>query len=107
TLEVSDGRTILSVLEGTVEMSHAFDRIELKAGEQGIVETGQRLRKTAFLEPINIIQWCLYYPAVLDTEELRLSVEERGALSQSLAAYERGDLVAAFGAYPADRQPAS
>ena len=68
---------------------------------------GQPLRKTALLESLNVIQWCLYYPAVVDSEELRLSEEERRALSRSLAAYQAGDLVAALEAYPQDRQPGS
>jgi tetratricopeptide (TPR) repeat protein len=107
-LEVADnGTTTLSLLEGVVEMSNPFGPLELKSGEQGIAEPGKPLRKTALLHAVNVIQWCLYYPAVLDPEELHLSAGEGETWSKSLTAYRQGDLVAAFAAYPQDRQPAS
>src|SRR5208282_2431264 len=53
----------------------------------------------------NIIQWCLYYPAVLDVDELNFSDAEKQALTPSLAAYRAGDLLDALANYPANRAP--
>jgi hypothetical protein len=65
-----DGRTTLSLLDGFVELRSGQGQIDLKTGEQGVVEPGKAPTKTAVIDAINIIQWCLYYPAVLDTDEL-------------------------------------
>src|SRR5207244_6626162 len=79
----------------------------LQSGEQGVVDPGQAPRKTAVLHAINVIQWSLYYPAVLDPEELGLTQIEQTELADSLAAYRSGDLLAALGRYPENHQPAS
>ena len=107
TLEVAEDETsTLSLLEGEVTLSNHLGHIELKTGQQGIVKPGQPPR-TARLKAMNVIQWFLYYPAVLNPDELNFSAEERQALQPSLAAYQQGDLIAAFAAYPTDRRPAS
>jgi tetratricopeptide (TPR) repeat protein len=107
-LEVAeDGATALHLLEGQVALTNDLGQLELRSGEAGMVQSARPPRRMAALEAVNVIQWTLYYPAVLDLEELRLSAEEQKALADSLAAYRRGDLLAALGAYPAARQPAS
>jgi len=70
---------------------------------------GQRpvLRAMLTAEAADRIQWRLYYPAVLHLDELELSEEARGALRESLAAYEAGDLKTAAVKYPSDRDPTS
>ncbi|PYJ06960.1 MAG: hypothetical protein DME25_05080 [Verrucomicrobia bacterium] len=95
------------MLEGEAALSNALGQIELKTGKQGIAAPGQRLRATAMLEAANVIQWCLYYPAVLNLQEISLTEAERQALAPSLVAYQQGDLVTALAAYPQGRQPAS
>ncbi|MCX6896995.1 MAG: hypothetical protein NTZ16_16215, partial [Verrucomicrobia bacterium] len=50
---------------------------------------------TAVINAINIIQWALYYPGVLDVDELGFSDAEKSQLAGSLAAYRAGDLLAA------------
>jgi len=102
-----DGRTVLSLLDGLVDLHNAQGRIDLQTGEQGIVEPGKAPTKTAVIDAINIIQWCLYYPGVLDAEELNLSADTRQALSASLDAYRNGDLLLALGNYPDGRIPGS
>ena len=108
TLEVAqDGTSTLSLLAGEAALSNPLGQIELKTGEQGIAAPGQAPRRTAMLEAANLIQWCLYYPAVLDLQELSFTDAEREALAPSRAAYQQGDLVAALAAYPKEREPAS
>jgi tetratricopeptide (TPR) repeat protein len=85
------------MLDGEVEVSNGAGSVTVRNGEQAEVAPGQRPRKTAMLEATNIIQWCLYYPGVLDLKDLGLG-EERGG-SASLAAYREGDLLAALKSY--------
>ena len=92
----ADGRTTMTVLEGEVEMSNAQGSVLLKNGEQGEATAGRAPRKTAMIEAINIIQWCLYYPGVIDPAELPLTAAERKRLAGSLSAYREGDLLGAF-----------
>ncbi len=107
-LAVADnGRTVLTMFDGEVDLSNAFGAIQLKSGEQGVVEPGQAPVKTAVIDARNIIQWCLYYPGVLDVDELRFEVNEQAALRDSLTAYRAGDLLAALAAYPDGRVPVS
>ncbi len=96
----ADGKTTLTMFEGEVELSNARGRVLLKSGEQGVAEIGRAPRKTAVIEASNIIQWCLYYPAVLDPADLNLSTEDRRTFAKSLAAYQAGDLLGALAAHP-------
>src|SRR5438067_1927353 len=91
----ANGSTTLTMLDGEVELSNAQGSVILTSGEQGKVDVGGRPRKTAMLEAINVIQWCLYYPGVLDLKELGYA---RNA-DRSIAAYNEGDLLAALEAY--------
>jgi Tfp pilus assembly protein PilF len=102
-----DGRTVLTLLEGEVTLQNNRGAIELKSGDQGIVEPGQAPHKTAMLEALNVIQWTLYYPGVIDPDELPFSAAEKNELAESLAEYRRGDLLAALARYPAKRNPVS
>jgi tetratricopeptide (TPR) repeat protein len=107
-LEVADnGDTTLHLIDGRVEMTNEFDRVELASGESAVAQPGQPPRRTAALSAINVIQWALYYPGVLDPDELRLGAAEQQDLTATLAAYRSGDLLAALANYPAGRQPAS
>ncbi len=106
-VDESTGATTLSLLDGRVEMSNEFGRVSLVSGEQGVMERGLPPRKTAVIEARNVVQWCLYYPGVLDPDELEFDEQARNALSASLSAYRDGDLLAAMAAYPPGRGPKS
>ena len=103
----ADGRTVVTLLDGEVALSNAHGELALASGDQGTVEPGQAPKKTAVLNALNVIQWCLYYPAVLDADAAGLSDAEKSALAESLAAYRSGDLLKALSFYPEARQPAS
>jgi len=98
-----DGRTVVTLIDGEVGLSNQLGQVAMVSGEQGIVETGKAPVKTPMLEAINIIQWCLYYPGVLDADELALGAEEQQALSTSMDAYRSGDLLASVAQYPVNR----
>ncbi|MGH7944068.1 MAG: hypothetical protein ACREF9_03540, partial [Opitutaceae bacterium] len=59
------------------------------------------------IETRNLLQWVLYYPAVLQPAELDLTAAERQALAASLEAYLQGDLPRALEQYPRGHVPAS
>ena len=103
----ADGRTVVTLLDGEVAMKNDLGELTLAAGEQATVEPGQAPKKTPVINALNVIQWCLYYPAVLDPDEAGLSDGEKQALADSLSAYRTGDLLQALAKYPDGRQPGS
>ncbi len=98
-----DGSTQLALINGMVELTNEFGGVTLNSGEMAQVAPGIPPAKTASVEAINAIQWVLYYPGVLDVEELALP----DALRESFEAYRTGDLLAALARYPVVRQPES
>ena len=94
------GKSRIQVLEGQVELSNAAGKIMLEPGEAGEVSPGHAPHRTAVLEANNILQWALYYPAVLDPDELGLRAGKSTNLEKSLAAYRRGDLLEAVARLP-------
>ena len=103
----TNGHTELALLDGQVDLQNDLGTANLSSGDLGVVDPGQKPRRTAMLDASSIIQWVLYYPAVIDADEVGLSDGERTALAGSLAAYRAGDLQAAQTAYPENRLPAS
>ena len=100
----ANGNTSFTMLDGEVEVSNTQGSVVARSGERADVVPGGRPTKTAVIEAINSIQWCLYYPGVLDLTDLGLS---RRALDPSLAAYRDGDLLKALKEYPRHRPSAS
>jgi outer membrane receptor protein involved in Fe transport len=101
-------RTTFSVIDGEVEFGNSQGTRTLTNGQQAFAEPGQAPKlSTAGFIPNDVLQWCFYYPAVLDLADLPLTSEEQGILSESLAAYHEGDLVAALAKYPAAHEPGS
>ena len=58
-----DDRTVLTLLDGEVDLSNEQGQVTLARGEQGVVEAGKAPVKTAVLDAINIIQWGHTIPA--------------------------------------------
>ncbi len=101
------GQTSLDLIDGAVTLNNEFGFADLIRGDRGWVEPGTGPVRTARLDATNVIQWCLYYPAVLNPDELRLSEADRRAIAPSIEAYVRGDLPAAAAFYSDGREPAS
>ena len=95
-----DGRTELALLDGEVTLANAQGSATLGSGEQVTVEPGKAPTKAPLLDAINIIQWVLYYPQVVDPDNLGLDEAGKKALTESLDAYAQGDLLAALARYP-------
>lgn len=100
------GALTLAVFEGEAELGNALDTLVLRAGEIGIAEPGVPPRRTARIEAVNLVQWWLYYPAVLDLNDLPLTGAELASLGSSLAAYRAGDVLQALQTLP-NAPPAS
>jgi len=97
-------RVILSVIDGVVELSNAQGTRVYTNDQQGVIEPGQAPSLPRGFIADNVLQWCFYYPGVLDLNDLSLTSEESQALKTSLDAYRAGDLVGALASYPASRQ---
>jgi tetratricopeptide (TPR) repeat protein len=100
-------RTTLSVIDGQVRFTNDYGALTLTNGQQAVADTGQAPRPTSGFVANNILQWCFYYPGVLDLGDLPLTAQEQGVLSESLAAYRTGDLLHALARYPTGRSPRS
>ncbi|MEI9865400.1 MAG: FecR domain-containing protein [Limisphaerales bacterium] len=99
-----DGQTVVTLIDGEVALTNSNGGVNLVSGEQGTVEPGKAPMKTASINALNIIQWCLYYPAVLNLDELNLT---NTSLEASFTAYRSGDLLAALANYPANHTAVS
>jgi tetratricopeptide (TPR) repeat protein len=106
TVEVTeDGSTRLTLFEGTIDVTNQFGRVALKGGEGAHAGPASAPARTPHLQGLQPIQWVLYYPGILDPEEI--ANIDQPALRESLQAYRAGDLHAALANYPAAREPAS
>ncbi|HXR05651.1 MAG TPA: FecR domain-containing protein, partial [Verrucomicrobiae bacterium] len=104
---VDADRTELAVLNGTATLMNESGKLELQSGEVGVARDGQPPIKLR-LEATNLVQWWLYYPGVLDVDELSFTAAEKTELGASLEAYRLGDLASAltnFPGYPSPLEP--
>jgi tetratricopeptide (TPR) repeat protein len=102
-----DQRTTVSVLDGQVRFTNDYGALTLTNGQQAVAEPGQAPQRTPGFIAENILQWCFYYPGVLDLRDLPLTAREQGDLRESLAAYRAGDLLQALAKYPSGRPSGS
>jgi tetratricopeptide (TPR) repeat protein len=97
----------MSVIDGKVRFGNEQATLLLTNGQQAVVEPGKAPVRTAGFIANNVLQWCFYYPAVIDPADLPFTPEEQKILVESLQAYRSGDLQVALAKYPAGRQPGS
>jgi len=100
-IRVLGDHTTVTIMEGAAAISSIglTNRLRLEPNEQGTLRPGQAPQK----QPIraeNVMQWWLYYPGVIDTDELPLNPLERAALSAPLQAYRDGDFLEAYRQMP-------
>ncbi|HKX63059.1 MAG TPA: TonB-dependent receptor, partial [Verrucomicrobiae bacterium] len=102
-----EAETFYYVLDGRIELTNSAGTLALTNGQHASVAANQGpLLQTAGFIAKNVLQWCLYYPAVLDLRDLPFTAAERGELETSLNSYRAGDLSGALAAYPG-RPPGS
>ena len=85
-----DGRTELALLHGEVALNNPQGLATLKSGEQSTVDPGHAPTKSPMVDAVNVIQWTLYYPMVLDPDEVNLGDSEKQALKESFQPIARG-----------------
>jgi Tfp pilus assembly protein PilF len=100
-------QTTISVIDGEVLFTNAGTMLLLSNGQQAVGTSNDPPHRIAGFNATNLLQWCFYYPCVLDLDELPLTGAETNPLKASLAAYRAGDVLAALSDYPAARQPQS
>jgi len=103
----AEGVTTVTLIDGIVELSNDLGSISLKSGEQGLVEPGQAPRRTAVLNAINLVQWALYYPGVVDSAEIARLGNVSAPWAGAFEAYQRGALLDAAILLPTNTIPAT
>src|SRR5665213_3903117 len=93
--------TTLFVIDGKVKFGNEQATLLLTNGEQAVADFGKAPVRTAGFIANNLLQWCFYYPAVLDLNDLPFTPDEQKALGDSLDVYRAGDLLAALKNFPA------
>jgi tetratricopeptide (TPR) repeat protein len=102
------GRTTMTLLEGELALSNKAGSLTLRSGEQAEIVPGGAPRKTAVIEAKdvpNLVQWALYYPAVIPPNEFGLSAAQQRALGASFESYKQGDLLGALRTLPRNAPP--
>jgi tetratricopeptide (TPR) repeat protein len=99
--------TTMSVIDGKVRFGNEQATLLLTNDQQAVAEPGKAPVCTAGFIANNVLQWCFYYPAVIEPADLPFTPEEQKILGESLQAYRSGDLQVALAKYPAGRQPGS
>lgn len=92
----ASGETLVALFDGAVDLASLTGSASLKGGEQAVVRTGEAPRTSAVLPAMNLIQWCLYYPAVLNVEDLGFNSQERLRLADVIETYRSGDPLGAL-----------
>ena len=100
TVADADNTTRLALLDGAVDLKTATEQLALTSGQQALVQAGQPAQLTAVLPAANLIQWCFYYPGVLNPADLDFTDAEKKSLAKSLTAYRSGDLLTALAEAP-------
>jgi tetratricopeptide (TPR) repeat protein len=102
-VRVEGDQTVITVFEGIVEVqaNNTTNRVPVRSDQQSIVRPGE-VPEARPIKAENVIEWWLYYPGVLDPEEVQFDAAERARLAASLQAYTKGDPVEAFRQLPPD-----
>jgi tetratricopeptide (TPR) repeat protein len=100
-------RTTLSVIDGLVQFTNAFGSQELRNNQESVAEVGRAPSPPVGFSANNRLQWCFYYPGILDLRDLPLTPAEETILAPSLRAYRLGNLLGALRLYPAGRTAGS
>lgn len=94
-------RLRLALLDGLVDLqTPEGTNVSVSRGEDLVLTSGQAPLKTVLVNANHAIQWALYYPAVLNPDELDLDPAEQRELTSVLTAYRAGDLLQALQAWP-------
>lgn len=86
-----DGAAVLSVLDGLVRVANPQGAVLVAQGEQATAQVGQAPAKRVLVNPLDAVQWSLYYPGTVSPKDYPdLPPEERAELEAILAPYRAG-----------------
>jgi len=107
TVSDADGTTLLALFDGVVELKSATEALSLTGTKQVVVRPGQQAAISVALPMTRLIQWCFYYPGVLNPDDVPFTAAEKSGLGASLAVYREGDVLQALAQLPPAFAPGS
>ena len=101
-IDVDDetGQSNMTMLDGEVLLKGPQNEISVLSGETAKITPDREILTSKTIETVNILQWSLYYPAVLDPDELNLKDQEKQLLQASIDAYQKGRYLPALERLP-------
>jgi len=97
-IEFVDDTTVLSALEGQVQVENDDGSVMVGGGQSAVVEPGKGPQLRTIVRPQDAVQWALYFEPVLYQPKTGGSATLQGTVSTSAEAYRAGDLEAALDA---------
>jgi tetratricopeptide (TPR) repeat protein len=97
-VKVDSDKTFISIFEGRVLAVNQAGSLSLTGGQAAVAEQGKAPVLTVVVRPRDAVQWALYYLPTLyfRAEEFPAGPGVQGAIRDSIDAYAKGDLQAAF-----------
>jgi hypothetical protein len=96
-VRVTPKETGLWVYEGVVAFGNSQGTLTLRSGEAAVTEVGKAPVRRIAVDPLDAVQWALYYPPVIDYQAaVQATGPDRPAIEAALADFRRNDLGAAF-----------
>ncbi len=97
-VRVDAEKTFISIFEGKVLAANLAGSLTLTGGQAAVAEQGRAPTLTAVVRPRDAVQWALYYPPTLyfRADDFPPGPGWEGMVRNSIEAYVRGDLQAAF-----------
>jgi hypothetical protein len=90
----------LDLIEGEAELTGSFGALQLIGGEAAVAKLNEPAAKVPVLSLGRAIQWFLYYPGVLDPDDLEWSPLDYSQFERSIRAYLIGDISRALAELP-------
>ena len=87
----TDGTAVLSVVDGFVRVENPQGAVLVAQGEQAFARVGQAPTKGVLVNPLDAVQWSLYYLGTVSPQDYpELTSEERAELEAILVPYRAG-----------------
>ncbi len=99
-----DGTSLVTMLEGQVQLSNKFGETILNPGEEGLTIPGQAPTKRIIVNPEDAVQWALYYPGLFSyndvpqeySNSMDIGNPERKITSQAIKYLREGKALEAY-----------
>jgi tetratricopeptide (TPR) repeat protein len=97
-VRVEDDKASILIFEGRVLATNQAGKLTLTSGQSALAEQGKPPVATVIVRPRDAVRWALYYPPTIHfrREDFPAGADWQGMVRNSLDAYVKGDLQAAF-----------